>query len=206
MTKLLLTILVLGVSGCASLSTETPADYDLTGQWQLIAAISDSPNLAALGKSRGSARGPAAQRQPQGGRRGGGQRSGGRGRSGGQTGGPPTGSVGGGRNVPVTVAVLVAKTLDIEQNTESMGVSYDGTNYRDVSWGERKRGFLTVDAGWNKDKQLVINTQGDRFPIKELHILSDDRSRLTIMVELDGGKDNMTFKRVFERVPSNTKS
>ena len=82
-----------------------------------------------------------------------------------------------------------------------MGLTYDGTNYKDVSWGERKRGYLTVNAGWDK-ADLVVKTEGGRWPIEETYTLSEDGNRLRIVVELDGGKNNRTFTRVYDKQPA----
>ena len=57
-----------------------------------------------------------------------------------------------------------------------------------------------MDAGWNNDDQLVIETKGGRFAVEEVLSISSDKSRLVVLVELNGGKDNMVFKRVYERV------
>lgn len=201
---LTLLISVAMLAGCSSLSTEPPPSYNLTGDWQLNNALSDSPNLAALGKGSGP-RKRGAQRQGSGqgggekGRgQGRGQRSGGNG-GGGTGGGPTSGSPRGGSQAPVSVQVLIATEMSIEQNFESMGVEYNGSHYRDISWGERKRGQLTIETGW-QDNNLVIKTEGSRLPIEETYILSEDGSRLTVVIELDGGKDGKTFTRVFEKV------
>ena len=82
-----------------------------------------------------------------------------------------------------------------------MGIEYDGANYKDVSWGERKRGILTVEAGWD-NADLVVKTTGGRKPIKETYSLSEDGSRLRVILEIDGGKDNNTYTRVYDKQPA----
>jgi hypothetical protein len=197
-TLLTLLISVATLLGCSSLATEPPPNYNLTGDWQLNNALSDSPNLAAMGKGSGQRkRGARGQGSGQGGNEKG--RGQGRGqRGGGNGGGPPSGSTGRGSQTPVSIQVLIANEMSIEQNDESMGIEYSGSNYRDVSWGERKRGQLTIETGW-KENNLVIKTEGSRLPIEETYILSEDGSRLTVVIELDGGKKGMTFTRVFEK-------
>jgi hypothetical protein len=217
--KALLTfICTAALIGCSSLATEPPLNYNLTGEWQLNAALSDSPNLTALGKktdqqkrgARGQRGGEKGQGRGQrrgekgGGEKGGGEKGGGGKGSAGNGSGPPSGGGGRGSQAAFSVAVLFAKDMSIEQNFESMGVEYNATkymdmNYRDVSWGERKRGLLTIETGW-EEGNLIIKTEGSRLPIEETYILSEDSSRLTVIIELDGGKDGMTFTRVFENV------
>ena len=188
---------------CSSLTPEPPPGYDLSGQWQLLAALSDQPNLRALGRGTED-RSRGARGQNRGGQQGRGQRSG---KSGGQGRGPQDAGQGkssqGGsgainRHRSVGAQVLTAIKMSIEQDSESMGVDYDGNNYRDVSWGERQRGNLKINAGWEEDN-LMIRTEGSRFPVEETYILSDGGSRLTVFVELDGGSNDMVFKRVFKR-------
>lgn len=187
-------------AGCANLSLVPPDQYNLTGQWQLNAAISDSPSLAGLFKSRQGAGGQRSR--PQGGGRAGpppdGGKAGGRGR-GGQN---PGGAMGVGARQP-KIPSLQAKQIDIEQNVESMGLKFDGVNYTDVSWGKRKRGELTITSGW-KDRDLIVKTAGGRIAIEERYVLSLDGQRLTLFVDLDGGRDDLSFKRVFEKIPAGT--
>jgi len=180
--------------GCSSLSTEPPVNYNLTGHWKLNNALSDSPNLASLGRGAGR-RNPGAGNRS----RGEGGRGQGRGpQGGGRTGGRQRGGVGTGTQIPVVVQVLAATEMNIEQNDDSMGVDYKSGIYRDVGWGERKRGQLVVTSGWKED-DLVIETKGGRSPIEEIYVLSDDGARLTVLVELDGGKNDMVFTRVFDK-------
>ncbi len=204
----LVTGLGLVMAGCASLSTTPPENYDLSGVWQLNNALSDSPALAGLNRKQQASRGGRgkAQGRPTGSRPGGGGGRGGGGRGGGSNGGGKNkqgGAPGSGAQAPVrggTVQImsLQATTIEIEQSVESMGMEFDGTHYRDVSWGERKRGELTVDSGW-KDGDLIINSKGGRMPVVERYVLSNNGTRLTIYIELDGGRDDLSFKRVYEK-------
>ncbi|MFT6432334.1 MAG: hypothetical protein ACJAVI_000369 [Candidatus Azotimanducaceae bacterium] len=185
--------------GCSSLATEPPPNYSLTGDWQLNNALSDSPNLAAIGKGSGQRK---RSTRGQGGGHGGGEKGRGQGRGqrgGSNGGGPPSGIAGRSNQAPVSIQVLIANEMSIEQNDESMGIEYNGSNYRDVSWGERKRGQLNIETGW-KENNLVIKTEGGPLPIEETYILSEDGSRLTVIIELEGGKDDKTFTRVFDKV------
>lgn len=190
-------------AGCAGLSLVPPDDYNLAGQWQLNAAISDSPSLAGLFKARQGAGGQRARPQgggragppPGGGRDGG--KGGGQGRGGKNSGGVMGMGMGPGRP---KVPSLEAKQIDIELDVESMGIKFDGANYADVSWGKRKRGELTITSGW-KERDLIVKTMGGRVALEERYVLSSDGQRLTLFIELDGGRDDLSFKRVFEKVP-----
>jgi len=197
MRYLLLLLVVLSLlPGCSSLSTEPPLNYNLTGQWQLNVALSDSPNLAALARSSGRRSSDAGGRKRQ---RGGVGSGTGRGqKNGGRSGGLSKTGTTNGNHSPLMVQVLIATQMSIEQNEESMGIDYAGLDYRDVSWGEHKREELTINTGWHEGN-LVIMTEGGRLRVEETYILSDDGSRLTAIVELEGGKNDQVFTRVFER-------
>lgn len=178
--------LFLLLTGCASLSTTPPDNYALSGQWQLNAALSDSPSLAGLSRVQ------QGNRRPPGSENGG--RSGPQGRN--SASGPGRGAA---RGAQTRVASLEAKVIKIEQSFESMGMEFDGGSYRDVSWGKRKRGELTVETGW-QERDLIINTTGGRMPTSERYVLSDNFDRLTVYIELNGGRNDLKFKRVFDKV------
>jgi len=92
--------------------------------------------------------------------------------------------------------VLEARTLSIEQNRDSMGVNYDGDNYRDVSWGERQRGLWEVNAGWLDGVLLIRSEAPDAEATERLRLEGD---RLVVDVEVSSGGETLTRTRVFER-------
>lgn len=79
-------------------------------------------------------------------------------------------------------------------------MDFDGSGYRDVSWGQRNRGEETINAGW-QEGDLVIQTKGGRRAILERYTLSEDGNRLTVVVKLDGNRQKQSFRRVFEKLP-----
>jgi len=93
--------------------------------------------------------------------------------------------------------VLQARRLSIEQNRDSMGVNYDGDDYRDVSWGERQRGLWQVNAGW-LDGALMILSEAPDAEARE--VLRLDGDRLVVNVEVSSGGETLTRTRVFERL------
>jgi hypothetical protein len=93
--------------------------------------------------------------------------------------------------------VLAAKTMQIEQNRDSMGVRYDGGDYRDISWGHRQRGLWEVHSGW-KDGDLYIISKAHDATATQIIQLSDSGRELAVQIEIKSG-DTMTFYRVFER-------
>ncbi len=95
--------------------------------------------------------------------------------------------------------VLRARELRIEQGRDSMGIYYDGRNYRDVSWGTRRRGLWEVRAGWHEG-DLVILSDAKDAEARERFTLSPDGQRLRLEVEVSSGGQDVALVRVFRRV------
>ncbi len=96
---------------------------------------------------------------------------------------------------------VVADSMVIEQDSASMGIRYQGGVYRDLSWGERRRGLWQVSAGWHEGS-LLIESRADDARAREVFTLSPDRSRLIVVTELKAGGDTLVNRRVFDRVAS----
>jgi len=94
--------------------------------------------------------------------------------------------------------VLRAQRMHIEQNRDSMGVEYDGSDYRDVSWGVRQRGLWEVEAGW-LEGNLVIDSQAPDGDARETFILSPDGEMLTIQIRVSSGREAVELTRIFSR-------
>lgn len=94
--------------------------------------------------------------------------------------------------------VLRAETLTIEQNRDSMGIAYDGRDYRDVSWGTRERGLWKVRAGWHEGR-LMILWDADDADARQILSLSPDGNELRIDVRVKSGGENVAVSRVYRR-------
>jgi hypothetical protein len=95
-------------------------------------------------------------------------------------------------------AVLRAREMHIEQNPGSMGIYYDGRDYRDVSWGTRRRGLWEVQAGWNEGR-LVILSKANDADARETLTLAPDGQRLRVDIEVKSKGENLALTRVFRR-------
>lgn len=93
---------------------------------------------------------------------------------------------------------LEARSLRIEQDAQSMGIACDEGTWRDVSWGERRRGLWQVQAGWLEDA-LVILSDAQDARASESFRLEGDRL-LTIVIELEAGGERIAITRTFTRV------
>jgi hypothetical protein len=96
--------------------------------------------------------------------------------------------------------VLRAEELLIEQNPGSMGIYYDGRNYRDISWGTRRRGLWEINAGWNEGGLIILSKARDATA-RETLTLSAEGQRLRVDIEVRSGGEIVAVSREFGRVP-----
>ena len=94
--------------------------------------------------------------------------------------------------------VLGATRMTIEQDARSMGIQYANGPYRDVSWGERERGFWTIRAGWHEGA-LVIDSRRNLTRGRETMRLERGGRRLRIDVAVQTGGRDVNAVRVFDR-------
>lgn len=164
---------ILLVSSCAtsSLSTSVPYGFDLTGNWELILAQSDQPpdlNEIATKELSREKRGKRTD---------------------------PMSSI---SFVIQDFPVLVSSSLEIEQDSTSMGVAYSNSFYREVSWGRQEINDWDVQSGWSKG-DLVLSLSRKKVDARETFVLSDRNQILTISVSIKTPIDKMSFKRVFSK-------
>jgi hypothetical protein len=95
--------------------------------------------------------------------------------------------------------VLRARQITIEQGHDSMGLTYDGADYRDVSWGTRKRGLWEVQAGWLEGR-LVILSKAEDADARETFILAPDHNRLIVQAEIRSGGETLNVNRTYTRI------
>ena len=94
--------------------------------------------------------------------------------------------------------VLRCRSMEIEQNADSMGIAFDGGSYRDVSWGIRQRGLWEVNAGW-EEGELKILSEAPDAKAEETVILADAGRRLVVRVSIEADGEQLTVTRVFKR-------
>ena len=162
---------LLGLGACTQLAVKVPGDFDLSGEWVLDRETSDeAPDLDAIRERE--------DRQLVRGR--------------------PASAADSAAFVVQDFPVLAATRLRIEQHADSMGVEYDGRNYRDVSWGDRTREQWQVRAGW-KEGRLVIRSTRGAIRGEEILTLEDRGQRLRVAVSIDAGGERVRAVRVYRR-------
>lgn len=150
------------LAGCTGVPLESkpPAQFELSGSWQLVPEESGSPPPERTVRSRGGMLSFVTQ----------------------------------------DFAVLRARKMQIEQNPGSMGIYYDGRDYRDVSWGTRRRGLWEVEAGWHEGRLIILSKASDA-DARETMTLSPDGQRLRVDVQVKSRSENLAITRVFRRTP-----
>ena len=168
---------LLAAGGCGGipLDEQAPAGFDLGGQWLLNAAESDSPPDAQSIQNRADRAFAEGRRRR---------------------------SLGGiFAFVAQDFPVLRSKSMVIEQNQDSMGIRYDTGVYRDVSWGERRRGVWKVSAGWFEGDLVILSKAADARARETMRLATDGRS-LAVRVEVESEGQAVALTRIFERVPA----
>ena len=168
-------LLMAGGCGGIPLDDRAPAGFDLGGQWVLNAAESDPPPDAQSIQNRAD-------------------RAFAEGREGRSRGGAFA-------FIAQDFPVLQSKSMVIEQNRDSMGIRYDRGAYRDVSWGERRRGVWKMSAGWFEGDLIILSKAADARARETMRLAADGRS-LTVLIEVESEGQTVTATRTFERVPA----
>ncbi len=93
--------------------------------------------------------------------------------------------------------IINAQSLTIELDPISAGLDYQPGTYRDVTFGERRRGLWDIYGGWDGD-DLVILSRADRLQVRErISLVSPNRLRIIVGIEAE--KRNRGFVKVFDR-------
>jgi len=101
---------------------------------------------------------------------------------------------------PAPLLPMVSATrMTIAQDRDSMGIDYPNQPYRDVKWGEQKRGLYVIDAGWDRDR-LIVQTKSQPMTVRETYSLSDNGNTLTLLIDLSAKRGDHHLTRVFTRV------
>ena len=170
-------LVALAAAACSGvpLDEQPPVRYDIGGQWALNTELSDPPpNTRQIMARADRDFAEGRLRRPSGGAL---------------------------AFVTQDFPVLEAKSMVIEQDSDSMGIRYENGVYRDVSWGERKRGLWEISAGWFEGDLVILSKTSDATG-RETFRLSRSGQTLEVVVEANSDGEKLTATRVFERVPA----
>jgi len=186
-----LLLLVTLLTSCASkLAFISPEKIDLSGTWLLDQKLSEDV-IVILSRPN------AGTKSRKSGQSGSGKPSGGGKHSAGNR------STSGGSNTSASPRFrkpvwMTATQMTIEQVSDSMGIAYLNTLYRDVDWGNSEKKGKKILAGW-ADNRLIVISQHKRIKLKETYTLDSTARVLTLEIKVSGNKGKDTFTRVFRK-------
>ncbi|MCE2459641.1 MAG: hypothetical protein J4F38_02555 [Pseudomonadales bacterium] len=159
------------VPACNALDTNVPRGFNLTGDWVLVRDASDaSPDIDAI--RRREDRDVVRGRQSD--------------------------AAASAAFAVQDFPVLTATRLEIEQDDRSMGMRFDGVDYRDISWGERERDLWRVHAGWFEGDLVIRSVRGGTRG-REVFALERNGTILRVTVSIETGGQDVRSVRVFQR-------
>ena len=92
--------------------------------------------------------------------------------------------------------IVSARRLTIEQDAESIGISYGEGQHRDLVWGLQSRAQWQLDAGW-EGSHLVVKSVVSHSSVVERYQLQQDRTTLVVDVAVRAGGQRETYRRIF---------
>lgn len=164
---------VLVISGCgaSTLNPTVPFGFDISGNWVLIEQGSDeSPDLREIERRETTKVLKGKEFDP----------------------------VGSLAFAVQDFPVLVSSELKIEQDDQSMGISYSNGTYQDFVWGKRKRAGGILNVGWSGDVLVVSSTRKRIEGFQEWRLGEDD-TLLSVRVFVKTAKDKLDVTRKFNR-------
>ena len=93
--------------------------------------------------------------------------------------------------------IINAQSLTIELDAVSAGLDYEPGTYRDVTFGERRRGLWNIYAGWDGDDLVILSRANKLQVIERLSLVNP--KRLRIIVGIQAERENRDFVKVFDR-------
>ena len=93
--------------------------------------------------------------------------------------------------------IIDARSLTIELDTVSAGLSYQPGTYRDVSFGERRRGLWNIYAGWDGDDLVILSRANNLQVMERMSLVNPKRLRVIVVIQAE--KENRDFVKVFDR-------
>lgn len=94
--------------------------------------------------------------------------------------------------------VISAERLVIEQDADSIGISYGEGLHRDLIWGLQTRAEWRIDAGWDS-AHLVVKSLVSHTSATERYQVQSDGSELVVEVTIRSASSREHFKRTYVR-------
>ena len=81
----------------------------------------------------------------------------------------------------------------------SAGLDYSPGVYRDITFGQRRRGLWNVYAGWEKEELVIVSKADGLNVVERFAMLNPDRIRVVVDVRVE--KEERRVVKVFDRSP-----
>ncbi len=94
--------------------------------------------------------------------------------------------------------VISADRISIEQDDESIGISYGDGQHRDLIWGLQKRASWKIDAGWERGRLIVQSMTSHTSGIERYQLRSDGEI-LLVEITIRTGGERKHLRRTFVR-------
>lgn len=164
-------VLLLVLTGCASITYEAPKSFDLTGRWNLVVDASDpAPDVDKIWDTERQA---SVE----------GRRS------------DPTASA---IYIEQDFPVVKSSFIEIAQDDNFIGLQYEDTPHVDLNWGIQVRDGWRMEVGWI-GQALIISKARESIQGVEKLSLTESGDRLEIKVEVTANRKKFSLKRVYDK-------
>ena len=87
--------------------------------------------------------------------------------------------------------IINAQSLTIELDPISAGLDYQPGTYRDVTFGERRRGLWDIYAGWDGDDLIILSRANKLQVMERISLVSPNRLRIIVGIEAEKKKSGL---------------
>ena len=171
-------VILLVLTGCASMTYEIPSSFDLTGRWNLVVDASDpAPDVDEIWDTERQASVEGRRTDPR------------------------ASAI----FIEQDFPVVKSSFIEISQDDNFIGFQYEDTPYVDLNWGEQIRDGWFVEVGWI-GQSLKINKSREAIQGEERLTLTESGDRLEIMVKVTTSREKFSLKRVYDKEPQSSES
>ena len=100
--------------------------------------------------------------------------------------------------IPDKTDAMQSTEMTIEQGDDSIGIAYLNAVYRDIDWGEKKKGANSIIAGW-RGETLIVETKTEQLRYSESYALGPAKDVLILTITVQSQSRPNKFVRVFTR-------
>ena len=171
MTWLVNAVLLVALTGCASITYEAPKSFDLSGRWNLVVDASDpTPDVDKIWDTERQASVEGRRSDP----------------------------AASAIFIVQDFPVVKSSFIEIAQDDNFIGLQYEDTPHVDLNWGLQVRDGWQLEVGW-KGQSLIISKEREAIQGVEKLSLTESGDRLEIKVEVVANREKFSLKRVYDK-------